>query len=91
MAGLFEDDANVWSQPKPKKAPAKKKKAPQHPKGMGARMLDKVDARADLVSAAGGNQIVDFAKVDVSPLRKKKKAPKVDDGKLSPAIDYVKD
>lgn len=89
--GLFEDDANVRPQPKKPKPKAATKKVAAKPSGMAARMLEKVEGRADLVGMAGSGNVIDFAKVDVSPLRKKKAAKKEDDGKLSPPINYVKD
>jgi len=90
MAGLFEDDAEVYGTKKPKKS-AEKSDGNKRAKSVGARILEKVEGKADLVGAAGGGKIIDFALVDVSPVRKRKKVKKQDDGKLLPPIDYVKD
>jgi len=90
MAGLFEDDANVRPQPKAKKTPVEKKKASKSKGSMASRMLQRVEGKADLVGAASGSNVVDFAQVDISPMRKKK-VTKKDDSKIVPVINYIED
>lgn len=91
MNGLFEDDANVRRQPKPKappKKPTAKKSSPKK-SSLGDRILGKVENKDTLVEVASGTEGVKFEDIDV--VAASKTAKKSDSGRIVPQINYVSD
>ena len=85
MDGLFEDDANVRSQPKQKKKSKVKKK------GVGSSIVKKVESKANIV-ASSAQGTFDFSSVNINPVKRGRKTTDTANvGKIIPPINYIED
>lgn len=80
MSGIFEDDEHVRQKPQPKSNVADK-------------LLKKAGAKLSLVDLASNVSAASpkFDEIDFNKLNKAAKTTKVDDGKITPIINYVSD